>query len=115
MKERRTNFVKLYINQVYYGLYTNLEEMEKEWLTNVYENNQGNLYKCSYPADLNYLGGDQQTYKDLENSTVTGGRVYELQTNKSADDYTDLVELITALNNEPDSVFWRYHQSGGEC
>jgi len=105
MKERRTNFVKLYINQVYYGLYTNLEEMEKEWLTNVYENNQGNLYKCSYPADLNYLGGDQQTYKDLENSTVTGGRVYELQTNKSADDYTDLVELITALNNEPDSVF----------
>jgi len=31
--------------------------------------------------------------------------VYELQTNKSADDYTDLVELITALNNEPDSVF----------
>jgi len=37
MKERRTNFVKLYINQVYYGLYTNLEEMEKEWLTNVYE------------------------------------------------------------------------------
>jgi hypothetical protein len=105
MKERRTNFVKLYINQVYYGLYTNLEEMEKEWLTNVYENNQGNLYKCSYPADLNYLGSDQQTYKDLENSTVTGGRVYDLQTNKSADDYTNLVELITELNHEPDSAF----------
>jgi hypothetical protein len=105
MVERRTNFMKLFINGSYYGLYTNLEEMEKEWLSLVYKKNGGNLYKCTYPADLVYHGPDQQTYKDLENSTVTGGRVYELQTNKSADDYTRLANLIGALNQQPNAAF----------
>ncbi|MCK9421425.1 MAG: CotH kinase family protein [Bacteroidales bacterium] len=105
MVERRTNFVKVFINGIYYGLYTNLEEMEKEWVTRVYPQNGGNLYKCAYPADLVYLGNDQQVYKDLENSTVTGGRVYDLQTNKSQDDYTRLVTLIAALNEPADSLF----------
>ena len=105
MVERRTSFVKMYINGSYYGLYTNLEEMEKEWLTRVYPDNNGNLYKCTYPADLVYIGSSQQLYKNLENSTVTGGRVYDLQTNKSDDDYTRLVTLITALDQSPNSSF----------
>jgi len=98
MVERRTSFVKVYINGAYYGLYTNVEEMEKEWVSRVYTNNDGNLYKCTYPANLVYHGTDQQVYKDLQNYTVTGGRVYDLQTNKSEDDYKRLVKLITALN-----------------
>ncbi|MCX6305059.1 MAG: CotH kinase family protein [Bacteroidetes bacterium] len=105
MVERRTSFVKLYINNAYYGLYTNLEEMEKEWLTRVYLQTGGNLYKCTYPADLVYHGPLEQTYKDLENETATGGRVYELQTNKSQDDYTRLVELITVLNQPAGGTF----------
>jgi hypothetical protein len=105
MVERRTSFVKVYINDKYYGLYTNLEEMEKEWLTLVYPDNGGNLYKCTYPADLVYLGNNQETYKNLENSTATGGRVYELQTNKPEDDYSRLVDLITLLNKKPDAQF----------
>ena len=105
MVERRTSFVKVYINNSYYGLYTNLEEMEKEWLTLVYPDNGGNLYKCTFPADLVYHGPDPQPYKDLQNTTVTGGRVYELQTNKSQDDYAHLVDLISALNHQPDAAF----------
>ena len=105
MVERRTSFVRMYINGSYYGLYTNLEEMEKEWLSLVYKKNGGNLYKCSYPADLVYHGPDQQTYKDLENSTVTGGRVYDLQTNKSDDDYTRIAELAGILNQAPGDAF----------
>ena len=103
--ERRTSFVKLFINGTYYGLYTNLEEMEKEWLTRVYPDNGGNLYKCTYPADLVYIGNDQQLYKNLENSTVTGGRVYDLQTNKTADDYSGLVEFINTLDQSANASF----------
>lgn len=105
MVERRTSFVKMYINGAYYGLYTNLEEMEKEWVKRVYPENDGNLYKCTYPADLVYHGSNQQTYKDLENSTATGGRVYDLQTNKSADDYSRLVDLISVLTQQPSGTF----------
>ena len=79
--------------------------MEKEWLTRVYKENGGNLFKCAWPADLVYHGPDQQTYKNLENGTVTGGRVYELQTNKSQDDYASLVGLITMLDHPTVGTF----------
>ncbi len=105
MAERRTSFVKLFINGKYHGLYTNLEEMDKDWLGRVFPDKKGNLYKCTYPADLVYLGMNQNTYKNLENSTASGGRVYELQTNEEEDDYARLVELIARLDKTPDTAF----------
>lgn len=105
MVERRTSFVRVYINNQYYGLYTNLEEMDKDWLDRVYPDKSGNLYKCTYPADLVYHGPFQLTYKNLENGTATGGRVYDLQTNETEDDYSRLVNLITVLNESPNSQF----------
>lgn len=103
--ERRTSFVKLFINGIYYGLYTNLEEMDKDWLKRTFPEHSGNLFKCTYPADLVYHGSSPNIYKNLENSTVTGGRVYDLQTNEAEDDYTHLVALITALNQPHNSSF----------
>ncbi|NVO19176.1 MAG: CotH kinase family protein [Bacteroidetes bacterium] len=105
MAERRTNFVRLYINNSYYGLYTNLEEFDKDWLQRVYPENSGNLYKCTYPATLEYINDNQQSYKDLLNTTATGGRVYELQTNETTDDYSDLVALITLLDHPENPAF----------
>ncbi len=105
MPERRTSFVRMYINQSYYGLYTNLEEFDKDWLQRVFGEKSGNLYKCTYPADLVYQGTSQQLYKDIQSGTATGGRAYDLQTNETADDYSDLVQLITTLNMPADSVF----------
>ncbi len=96
--ERRTSFVRVYINGDYYGLYTNIEELDKEWLKRHYADPGGNLYKCTYPADLVYHGPLEQTYKDLMNGTATGGRVYDLQTNEEEDDYSGLVSLIGGLN-----------------
>ena len=105
MPERRTSFVRLYINNQYYGLYTNLEEFDKDWLKRVYGENSGNLYKCTYPAELGYRGSSQQLYKDVVSGSSTGGRAYDLQTNETTDDYTDLVALITALNQPVDANF----------
>lgn len=107
MPERRAGFVKLYINDAYYGLYTNLEEFDKDWLERVYGENDGNLYKCTYPSDLVYLGEDQQKYKDINSSSITGGRAYDLQTNESEDDYSGLVDLIRCLHRAPDTAFAR--------
>lgn len=103
MPIRRTAFVKLYINGVYRGLYTNAEEIDKEWLADVYGDNDGNLYKCTWPADLVYKGPDQQTYKAILNNPET--RAYDLTTNETEDDYTRLVALISALNQPVDAAF----------
>jgi hypothetical protein len=105
LPERRTSFVKLYINGTYYGLYTNLEEFDKDWLDRVYGESEGNLYKCTYPADLVYINNNQQSYKDIESGSVTGGRAYDLQTNESGDDYSDLLALISILSLPADSTF----------
>lgn len=103
MPRRRTAFVRLYINGVYRGLYTNAEEIDKQWLKDVFDDNDGNLYKCTWPADLTYKGPGQQTYKNIQHDPET--RAYELATNEKEDDYTRLVALITALNQPADAAF----------
>ncbi|MBR9921572.1 MAG: T9SS type A sorting domain-containing protein [Bacteroidetes bacterium] len=97
----RANHVELYINGDYFGLYANTEHIDEEFVDLRFGNKEGNLYKCSYPADLNYLGSDPDLYK-LE---ANGVRVYELKTNESEDDYSDLANFIDVLNNTSDADF----------
>jgi CotH kinase protein/Secretion system C-terminal sorting domain len=100
MPPRRTSFSKVYINNRYFGLYTSLEEMDDEWLKKAFgkDNDTGNLYKCTYPADLKYISDNQTSYKNLVANTASAGRVYDLKTNELADDYSDLVTLIKKGN-----------------
>jgi len=103
MPKRRAAFAKLYINGQYRGLYTNIEEIDKEWLEDAYGNNAGNLYKCTWPADLAYLGDDPQLYKKILNNPTT--RAYDLTTNETADDYSRLIFLIKVLNGPTDAAY----------
>lgn len=103
MPMRRTNFIKFYINGTYYGLYTNVEEVDKIWLKRVFENNDGNLYKCTWPADLAYINDNQQSYKTIMNNPES--RAYDLVTNESDDDYSRLVLLIKTLNLPVDAAY----------
>lgn len=103
MTECRAAFVRLYINSEYRGLYTNVEEMDKTWLGRVYDEDDGNLYKCTYPADLAYHGPIQSVYKNILNNPSE--RAYDLKTNELEDDYTHLVELMAALDKPVDASF----------
>lgn len=94
----RSNHVEVYINGNYYGLYISVEHIDEEFIKSRFTYNDGNLYKCLWPANLNYLGNNPDLYK-LE----TGDRrVYELKINKDADDYSDLANFIDILNNAND-------------
>ena len=97
---RRSAFVKLYINGEYRGLYTNLEEQDDQWVEGNFSADTGNLYKCTWPASLEYLGDDQDVYKSILNDPET--RAYDLKTNEDADDYSHLVELMKVLD-DPDA------------
>lgn len=96
MLERRTSFVKVFINGEYRGLYTNSEELDKQWLKRMYDDPDGNLYKCTYPANLAFLGPDVEPYKAIMNNPEE--RAYDLKTNEEYDDYTRLVLLIWYIN-----------------
>lgn len=93
----RANHVKLYLNGEYRGLYTNVEHVDGEWLEQRIPHAHGNLWKCTYPANLLYNGPDGDDYQYTP--SWSSSRVYELKTNEAEDDYTDLARFIDALNN----------------
>jgi spore coat protein H len=101
----RANDVQLYLNGALRGIYSNAEQVNKKFLDSRFGENSGNLYKCSWPAELSWLGSDQQTYKDIINPSPLNERAYELKTNESDDDYSDLVTLINVINNTPANNF----------
>lgn len=92
----RTSYVKLYINNVYKGLYINVEHIDDEYLDLRFSGQaNGNLWKCYYGADLSWWGSNVANYQN----------VYELKTNKDSADYSALVHFIDVLNNTPAANF----------
>lgn len=91
----RTVHTEFYINDVYNGLYIIVEHINDDFLSLRYGNNSGNLYKCLWPANLNYISSDPNDYK-FENN---GRRTYDLKNNTDLDDYSDLANFIDVLNN----------------
>lgn len=97
----RSNHVALYINQAYYGLYTNVEHIDEEFIKKRFANEVGNLWKCLYPADLVFKGEDPELYKE----EFWGRRAYDLKTNQAVDDYSKLAEFIKILNTNQGEGF----------
>jgi len=92
----RTSYVRLYVNEEYKGLYLNAEHIDDEFLQRRFiADDEGNLYKCFWGADLTYLGPNPLNYSEI----------YELKTNKIQNDYTGLISFIEALNNTSEEEF----------
>lgn len=102
VKAPRSNHVSLYINDVFYGLYLNVEHIDNEFLKKEFNGDSGNLYKCLYPADLSYRGPSSDDYSDYEEF---GRRPYDLKTNEEQNDYSGLASFIEFLNNSNDQDF----------
>lgn len=92
----RTNFIKLFINGDYWGLYTNVEQIDKKFLKKNFSNNEdGNLFKGDPSGTLEWWGSNPENYYQM----------YELKTNEEANDWADLVNMINVLNNTSDRDF----------
>ncbi|MEM1057259.1 MAG: CotH kinase family protein [Bacteroidota bacterium] len=92
----RAGFAQLFINDQEFGVYANIEHIDEEFLGAHFRDATGTLYKCLFPADLDYLGSNPATYRDL---APFGRPVYELVQGEG--DHSDLVALIEALNLTP--------------
>ncbi|NNE71930.1 MAG: hypothetical protein HKN29_16415, partial [Rhodothermales bacterium] len=98
----RANHVELYINGAYFGLYINVEHVDEQFLNRYFGNNDGNLYKALWPADLTVRGGDGDAYRP------SGGdrRPYDLTQGASDQEgYDDLAAFINLINNTSGSGF----------
>ena len=95
----RSTHVKLFINGAFYGVYSNTEHIDGEWLEKRFDHAHGNLWKCTYPANLAFVSSNPDAYKFTP--SWSNQRVYELKTNNATDDYSSLAEFIDVLNNAP--------------
>jgi hypothetical protein len=88
VKASRTAYTKLFINDVYWGLYVMVEQVDKTFLNNHFKNNDGNLFKCQENSNLSYYGADPAQYQ----------MAFELKTNELADDWTGFVNFVRYAN-----------------
>lgn len=105
MTASRAAHTRVYVNGDYYGLYISIEHIDDEFLRKNYTDDSGNLWKCLWPANLEYLGSDPDLYKFYSGDRQT----YDLKTNETLDDYSALARLIDVINNTaasalPDSL-----------
>jgi len=100
MVSSRAAHAKVYINGSYYGLYVSVEHLDDTFLSRNYDNDNGNLWKCLWPADLTYRGNDPEDYHPYYDEQ----RPYALKTNQDEYDYGKLARLIRIIDHSPDSL-----------
>jgi len=98
----RVNYANVYMNNAYWGFYGLVEQVDDQFLDWAILDDNGNLFK----AGDNFGGGNNAA--DLmnygTNPTAYYNR-YELKTNETANDWTDLVELIQFINTSSAQTF----------
>lgn len=91
----RCTYARVYFNNVYWGLYTLVEDINGKFLSQHYGNNNGNLFKGDPSGDLAWFGSTVSSYYNR----------YELD-KTNTNDWTDLVNLINTINNSPASTYY---------
>lgn len=91
----RCTYARVYLNNTYWGLYTAMEEIDKIYLAKNFTDKKGNLFKGDPMGDLKWINSTQSSYYTK----------YELKTNETQNDWSDLVHLIDNINNTPSANF----------
>jgi spore coat protein CotH len=93
----RCTYTNVYINNQLWGFYTLVESVSsKKFLDRSFNDKKGNLFKGDPNGTLQYWGSTPSSYYAK----------YELKTNETTNDWSDLVELIDKINNTPATTFY---------
>lgn len=101
----RVVHTRVYVNDVYWGLYTAVEQVDKTFAERRFgQDEDGNLFKAQasddgnpssdFGSDLTWLGESQASYEER----------YQLKTNEEVNDYGQLMAFIDVLNNASDAA-----------
>lgn len=97
----RVSYANVSMNGTFWGFYDLVEAVDKNFLDRWLDDNDGNLFKAGDnfgtgsggAADLAYYGVDQNGYTAR----------YELKTNETENDWSDLIALLELLNTASDA------------
>jgi spore coat protein CotH len=89
----RAAFIRLTRNGLAFGLYSVVEQVDKDFLRAHFDSDEGDLYKPEQPAsDLTWRGDQASAYESME-----------IKTNEDTTDHSALVHFLDVLNNTPDN------------
>ena len=91
----RTAHTRLYLNDIYWGVYLVVEQIDKTFLSEHFSDNDGNLYKNIGWSSLHWAGNNPEPYQ----------QDFELKTNETENDWSDFIELVDVINNSTDEAF----------
>ena len=98
----RANYANVKYNGEAWGFYTLIEQIDDQFLDWRIGDDGGNLFKAGSnfdggdgEASLEYLGNNQSAYESS----------YELKSNETANDWTDLIDFIDFIDNTSDTDF----------
>jgi hypothetical protein len=100
MPASKANFANVYINDTLWGLYTNVESVNKEFLSQHFYSNNNSFFKGN-PESLD-LSGENSNLSDSPGTDSAS--YYTLYDMKSDNGWSDLYRLIDTLNNHADSI-----------
>jgi len=91
----RCTYARVSYNSQYVGLYKMVEPIKKAFISTHFLNWGGNLFKGDPQGTLNWINATPSSYYNF----------YELHSNETVNDWTDLVTLIDRINNTPTPSF----------
>lgn len=96
VESTRSNHVALYINDIFYGVYINVEHIDNTYLKTRKKDPDGQLFKCNYGINFVYNGDNPNSYsKD----------VYEPANNTNDTDYSSFIQFLKVLNSPSDPEY----------
>lgn len=103
----QANFIKVYVNGTYLGLYTSVESLNKTFLRKTYGTANGNFFKCDpnfHAQDLpDCLPGEKSSLQYLGNDSTCYFSKYERKS-EFPDDWEQLIRLTRRLNHQPEKL-----------
>ncbi len=99
----RVNYVNVYFNNTFWGFYSYVEQVDKEFIQNNFIDDRGNLFKAGDAFGANPVFADLKDY-GTDPAVYVPNR-YELKTNETTNDVTDLIQLIQYINGSTNADF----------
>jgi len=98
MPAPKANFVKLWLNGTYWGIYTNTQQVNGEFIDDHFLSDDGNRYKCD-PVSGGGPGGGDSTLTWQGSGASAYQDDYQLKSDPTGTEWVDLVDLCDDLNN----------------
>lgn len=89
MPAGKVGYVDLYINGVSWGLYVNVEQINKDFIRQWFADDEGNLYKGDPRGTMQWMGENADDYLQQ----------FEKKTNEDENDWSDIIFFLDILHH----------------